>query len=44
MEKTIGDKTYDFNVKLGTTLKIRKAFGKPFNQVLNNIENFDVED
>lgn len=44
MNKTIGNTDYEFNVKLGTTIKIKKAFGKSFNQVLNDLEKFDVED
>lgn len=44
MEKQIGETTYTFNVKLGVTIKIKKAFGKPFNQVLAEIDKFDVED
>lgn len=44
MIKTIGNQEYDFNVKLGTTLKIKKAFNKNFNQVLANIEDYDAED
>ena len=44
MNKTIGNTEYEFNVKLGTTIKIKKAFNKSFNQVLNDLEKFDVED
>lgn len=44
MEKQIGDTSYTFNVKLGTTIKIKKAFGKTFNQVLGEIDKYDVED
>lgn len=44
MDKLIGNTTYTFNVKLGVTIKIKKAFNKPFNQVLGNMENYDVED
>lgn len=44
MIKTIGNQEYEFNVKLGTTIKIKKAFGKSFNQVLNDLEKFDIED
>lgn len=44
MIKTIGNTEYEFNVKLGTTIKIKKAFNKNFNQVLGNIENYDAEE
>ncbi len=44
MLKTIGNQEYEFNVKLGTTIKIKKKFNKSFTQVLNDIEKFDVED
>lgn len=44
MDKMIGNETYTFNVKLGTTIKIKKAFNKNFNQVLADIDKYDVED
>ena len=36
MNYTIGDKELEFNVKLGTTVKIKKAFNKQFNEILSN--------
>ena len=44
MIKTIGGNEFTFNTKLGTTLKIKKRFNKPFNAVLENIDKMDVED
>ena len=44
MIKEIGNVEYNFNVKLGTTVKIKKAFNKSFNQVLSELDKFDVED
>lgn len=44
MIKKIGNEEYDFNVKLGVTIEIKKTFKKSFNQVLSEIENFDIPD
>lgn len=44
MIKKIGNEEIEFNVKLGTTIKIRKAFNKPFNDVLRGLDKLDVED
>lgn len=44
MIKEIGGNSYEFNTKLGTTLKIKKKFNKPFNMVLDGIDKMDVED
>lgn len=44
MIKEIGGREFEFNVKLGTTLKIKKKFNKSFNQVLGEIDKLDVED
>lgn len=44
MNQTIGDKELEFNVKLGTTVKIKKAFNKNFNDVLKSLDKLDVDD
>lgn len=44
MIKEINGTEYKFNVKLGTTIKIKKAFGKSFNNVLSDLDKMDVED
>jgi len=44
MNHTIGDKELEFNVKLGTTVKIKKAFNKNFNDILKSLDKLDVED
>ena len=44
MNYTIGDKELEFNVKLGTTVKIKKAFNKNFNDVLRSLDKLDIED
>lgn len=44
MNYVIGDKELEFNVKLGTTIKIKKAFNKPFNAVLGSLDKLDVDE
>lgn len=44
MEKILGQETFVFNVKLGTTIKIKKAFNKPFNDVIGGLDKMDIED
>lgn len=44
MNYKIGEKEYEFNVKLGTTIKIKKAFNKPFNDVLGTLDKLDVDE
>ena len=44
MNYTIGDKELEFNVKLGTTVKIKKAFNKQFNQVLKDLAKLDIDE
>ncbi len=44
MNHTIGDRELEFNVKLGTTVKIKKAFNKNFNDILKSLDKLDVED
>ena len=44
MNQTIGDKELEFNVKLGTTVKIKKAFNKNFNDILKSLDKLDVDD
>ena len=44
MNHTIGDKELNFNVKLGTTVKIKKAFNKNFNDILKSLDKLDVEE
>ena len=44
MNYTIGDKELNFNVKLGTTVKIKKAFNKNFNDILKSLDKLDVEE
>ena len=44
MNETIGSKELEFNVKLGTTVKIKKAFNKQFNDILKTLDKLDVED
>ena len=44
MNYTIGGKELEFNVKLGTTVKIKKAFNKNFNDILKNLDKLDIED
>ena len=44
MNINIGDKELELNVKLGVTIKIRKKFNKPFNQVLSSLDKMDIDD
>lgn len=44
MIETIGNEEYNFNVKLGVTVKIKKAFGKSFNDLLRTLDKLDIED
>ena len=44
MNYTIGEKELEFNVKLGTTVKIKKAFNKSFNDILKTLDKLDIED
>ena len=44
MNYTIGDKELEFNVKLGTTVKIKKAFNKNFNDILKSLDKLDIDD
>ena len=44
MIKEIGNKEYEFNVKLGVTIEIKKKLNKSFNQVLNEMDKMDVAD
>ena len=44
MNYTIGEKELEFNVKLGTTVKIKKAFNKNFNDILKTLDKLDIEE
>lgn len=44
MNYTIGEKELEFNVKLGTTVKIKKAFNKGFNDVLRSLDKLDIDE
>lgn len=41
-EEMIGSMLIAFNCKLGTTVKIKTKFGKPFMQVIQGIETLDT--
>lgn len=41
-EYKIGETTYEFNCKLGTTIKIKNKFGKKFQDVVKELGNFDI--
>ena len=43
-EELIGEVTVLFNCKLGTTLKIKNKFNKPFMQVVQGLDTMDVPD
>ena len=44
MNYTLGNKELEFNVKLGTTVKIKKAFNKQFNEILKTLDKLDIDD
>ena len=44
MKLTIGNKDLTFNTRLRTTIVIKKEFGKPYQQVIDDIENMDIMD
>ena len=44
MEHIIGDNTYEFSTKLGTTVKIHKTFKRKYNDVVKRLGSMDVDD
>ena len=44
MKHVIGDNTYEFSTKLGTTVKISKAFKRKYNDIVKRLGTMEVDD
>ena len=44
MERQIGNKTFNFETVLRTTLKIKQKFKKPYNTVIENIDKLEADE
>ena len=42
MELQIKDKTFDFDCRLGTAIKIKSEFNKTYTEIINEIDKLDV--
>lgn len=43
MEYKIGERDFDFNCKLGVTMRIKSKFKMTYNQIIDKLETLDVD-